>query len=326
MTRKKSDGRKGKRKRKQGKKRSFLRRYMVDVFLGLAFVSLVGSIWYVVSERFVDQGEEKVEKSVPYEAEQPGQVIEERTFQDKRSSPPPAAARLRPESGDGEVIPMIGLIIDDLGPSLEDADELLTIDAPIAFAILPHCAYSRDIAIAARSKGHVVMLHLPMEPESKKMNPGQGALLVGDDTLKLVELISKNLDSVPGAEGVNNHMGSRFTANADKMEVVIGEIGKRGLFFVDSRTTADTVAFRVAQAVGVSSAKRDVFLDNDRDVGKIGEKLMELAEKARRNGHALGIGHPYPETMEAIRANLEKIRAKGARIVPVTALLQLKGD
>jgi len=298
---------------------------MVDISLGLVFVSLVGSIWYVVSGRLVDQGEVTVEKSVPYEVERPGQVIEEQAVPDRRSSLPPAPSRLRPERGSGEVIPMIGLIIDDLGPSLEDADEFLTIDAPIAFAILPHCAHSRDIAITARNKGHVVMLHLPMEPKSRKMNPGAGALRVGDDPLKLVDMISNDLDSVPGAEGVNNHMGSRFTEDMDKMEVVIGEIGKRGLFFIDSRTTADTVAFRVAQAVGVSSAKRDVFLDNDRDVDKIGEKLMELAEKARRNGHALGIGHPYPETMEAIRANLEKIRAKGARIVPVTALLQLKG-
>jgi len=216
----------------------------------------------------------------------------------------------------------VAIIIDDIGQSMEAVEKLLAIGPPIALAILPHQPHSRQAAVMAREKGQVVMLHLPMEPKSRGNNPGPGALRSAHDAAQLQELFTDDLSWIPGAMGVNNHMGSLLTERAESMATVMEELRSRGLFFVDSRTSPGSVAYQTARRMGVQAAKRDVFLDNERDVRKIINALEDLAAQARRNGSAVGIGHPYPETIQALELFVPRMGSMGVRLTPITKLLK----
>ena len=218
------------------------------------------------------------------------------------------------------------IIIDDIGQSMEAVERLLAIGLPIAISVLPHQAYSRQAAIRAGEKGQVVMLHLPMEPRSKNNNPGQGALYSFHDGPTLRKLFAEDIQWVPGAVGVNNHMGSRLTEIGESMAPLMEEMRSRGLFFVDSKTSSASVASKVAQGMGVPWADRDVFLDNDRDVAKIIKALELLTARALKNGVAVGIGHPYPETIRALEIYAPKMAAQGVALAPVTKLLQVGSE
>jgi len=198
-------------------------------------------------------------------------------------------------------------------------------DIPLALAILPGLPHSKEVALAAHSRGAVVMLHLPMEPKSGEANPGPGALTTAQDSVEIERLFDDALQWAPGAQGVNNHMGSRFTEDTERMKAVLTLIKRRGLFFVDSRTSPESAGFSLAREMALPTAQRDVFLDNERDVAAITGQIEELFKKAARRGHAVGIGHPYPETLEALRRALPRLHERGARVVPVTALLVEEG-
>jgi len=230
-------------------------------------------------------------------------------------SPPPVAASRK-------LVAKIAIIIDDIGGSAQAVEGLLAIGEPIAFAILPYLANSEYAARRALESGQVVMLHQPMEPKSKSNNPGPGALLATHDPYTSAMILEQNIQAVPGAMGVNNHMGSYLTGLPQSMAPVMEVIRKRGLFFVDSRTSPETVAFKTARRLGVRSAKRDVFLDNQRDVNKIIAALDQLAEKAMRQGYAVGIGHPYPETIKALKLAAPRLNSRGIRFTPITDLLE----
>ena len=221
---------------------------------------------------------------------------------------------------DGE--PVIAIIIDDLGLDIKAASKLLRLDKPIAFSVLPHLRYSRTIATRAHNAGMVVMLHLPMEAKSRYAKPGPGALLVGMDDDDIIDTLESDLGAVPHITGVNNHMGSLFTEREKKLELVMDELAKRSLFFVDSRTTTATVGQKLAMAKQIRTNSRDIFLDNRRDVEKISLQLVKLARKAKRDGSAIGIGHPYKETITALEETLTEIEKMGVKVVPVTELLK----
>ena len=235
-------------------------------------------------------------------------------------APAPAKPFVPPVQG------VAAIIIDDIGQSMEAVERLLDIGQPIAFAILPGQAHSRQAAAKARERGQVVMLHLPMEPKGRENNPGFGALLASHDRAGLLRLVAGNLESVPGASGVNNHMGSLLTERMESMEPLMEDFKARGLFFVDSATSSGSVAYEAARRAGLSAARRDVFLDNERDVGKITEALDLMAAKARKNGFAVAIGHPYPETIRALELYAPRLAAKGIRLAPVTRLLNVQRD
>lgn len=302
---------------------------MVEVILAVVFFILVALIWSFVSHKRVDQGETNVIASMDEKIEHPDQIFEEEevrgevspkklaTLAQIKQIRPKSAIKQKQYSGP----PSVAIIIDDLGAETGIVDSLFALNIPVAFSILPHLKYSRSVALNARKMGQVVMLHLPMEPKSESMDPGQGALFVDFEDFLIIKRFEENLASTMGIEGVNNHMGSRFTESEPKMRVVLEEIRKRGLFFIDSRTTAGTVAYKTALSMGVPAAERSVFLDNDREVEMIAVKIMELARKALNNGSAIGIGHPYPETVEAMRKTIPQFESMGVRIVPVTAIL-----
>jgi hypothetical protein len=162
-----------------------------------------------------------------------------------------------------------------------------------------------------------------MEPQGfPVVDPGEDALLVGQPDAQLREQLLALLRRVPHAAGANNHMGSRFTEDARAMAVVMAVLQEHGLFFVDSLTTSRSMGADAAAAAGVSLARRDVFLDNVAEVGAIAKELRQLARKARRNGAAVGICHPYPETLQALRQELPRLAAEGIEFVPVSALVK----
>lgn len=217
----------------------------------------------------------------------------------------------------------IAIVIDDLGQSKKIAMDFLNLDAHLSFSVFPFAPHSREFAREASKQGRDVLLHLPMEPKGYPMqDPGRGRLLTTMGKRQLLSQLEKDLSAVPYVKGVNNHMGSKFTEDPELMQLVLEDIQRKGLFFLDSRTTPKTVGFRVAQELGVKTGQRNVFLDNERDVSKIKARIFELIALSQKNGGAIGIGHPHPETVQAIREVLPSLRENGVELVPVSSLLE----
>ncbi|SLN54327.1 divergent polysaccharide deacetylase family protein [Oceanibacterium hippocampi] len=226
-------------------------------------------------------------------------------------------AALVPAGGIG---PRIAIVIDDLGLNSAQSAAFSKLDGPLTLSYLPYAHDLADQVAVARGAGHEIMLHLPMEP-SVDADPGPNALLTGLSAEELQRRIVWNLDRFEGFVGVNNHMGSRFTADAEAMTPVIQALKQRGLLFLDSRTSADSRGYALARRLGVPAASRDLFLDNDDDVVRITAQLDLLRRMAEQHGTAIGIGHPHANTLTALAAWLPKAIAEGIRIVPVSALV-----
>ncbi len=215
----------------------------------------------------------------------------------------------------------IAIVIDDMGPDLSKLRELFEAGGPITIAIMPNQRHSAETAREAAKRGWDVILHLPMEPKDIVDNdPGEGALLTGMSSEEIDAVLQRDFASVPNVIGVNNHMGSKFTEDEEGMRSVLVALKKRGMFFLDSRTSPDSVGGRVARDLGMRSAERSVFLDNTRDVGYIKGQIRELVSIATRKGAAIGIGHPYPETIEALRQTLPAL-GPGIRVVRLSELV-----
>ncbi len=219
--------------------------------------------------------------------------------------------------------PRVAIVIDDLGYDLGRFRELLDLDVPITVAVLPYLKYSLRVAEQAHSKGWDVLLHLPMEPkDTERYDPGEHALFTHMSEDRVQSLVEENLGAVPFVKGVNNHMGSRFTEDEDLMRAVLEVIKKRDIFFLDSRTTAHSVAGRIAKQMGIKTADRDVFLDNRRDREYIRKQMEELVSIARRKGKAVAIGHPYPETISVLKDMIPELEREGIRVVKLSSLVE----
>lgn len=217
----------------------------------------------------------------------------------------------------------VAIIIDDIGHDMKLVNDLLSIDEQITFAILPFVAHSRQAAETLHKAGRETLLHLPMEPISyPKEKPGDGALFTDMSPEELILQLDKNFDCVPYVSGVNNHMGSRFMADEVKLTVIFKQLKRRNLFFIDSRTTGNSKADAASGKADLPIASRRVFLDNDRDYAKIYKILMSAVEEEADRTPMIIIGHPYPETIRAIRDASRVLRQKGVEIVPVSKLLQ----
>lgn len=202
--------------------------------------------------------------------------------------------------------PRVAIVIDDMGQDMRKLRELIALNAPITVAVLPNLSHSKDTAKEAHARGLEVLLHLPMEPKDLgDNNPGKGALLTAMTSEEIRKQMEDDLTTVPFASGVNNHMGSRFTEDERQMRSVLNVVKKKKMFFLDSRTSSNSVAGKVAGDLGVRNADRDVFLDNSRDITYIKGQITELVSIARKHGSAIAIGHPHPETIEAIKESLE---------------------
>lgn len=217
---------------------------------------------------------------------------------------------------------LIAIIIDDVGLNAARTRAVIALPAPLTLSFLPYGVHAAEMAVEARAAGHEVMLHLPMQPEDAAEDPGPKALRVDIGPAELADRLDWYLRHLPGYVGINNHMGSRFTRDEAGMTQVMRALRQRGLLFVDSVTTAQSVGLATARRFGVPALARDIFLDNARDGRQIAERLAEIETVARRNGQATAIGHPHAETVEALRRWLPGLEAKGFTLAPVSALLR----
>jgi len=212
-------------------------------------------------------------------------------------------------------LPRIAIVVDDLGYDLEIAKSLIHLDLPLTFSVLPLALHSKSIVREVNASGRELMLHLPMEPRGyPHVNPGPGALLKAMQEERIRVMVGDHLRNMPGVRGVNNHMGSRFTELEGKMAVVMNELKKRQLFYLDSITSGKSVSLRLAKAMGVPATGRTVFLDNDLSPKYIRSQIERLLGMARHRGHAIGICHPHKETLNCLQDSLPRLKGN-ARIV-----------
>jgi polysaccharide deacetylase 2 family uncharacterized protein YibQ len=223
-------------------------------------------------------------------------------------------------------LPRIALIIDDLGYDRDMAIAFFQLDLPLTFSVLPMAPYGDAIVQEANRRGRELMLHLPLEPKDyPSLNPGPGALLTDMDDQEIRTTLEADLRQVAGSRGVNHHMGSYFTERKDKMEIVLGELKKRRLFYIDSRTTKDTVALEMARKMGLPAARRHVFLDNELSPRRIRFQMERLLGIAKRSGTAIGIAHPHEETLQVIKEYQHRLR-NNVKVIPASELVSSYND
>ena len=218
--------------------------------------------------------------------------------------------------------PLIAIVIDDMGVDRGNSEKMWKLPPPLTLAFLTYADDLEKQTRAARAGGHELMLHVSMEPGSKTVDAGPNVLMTGMEKNELKNLVAWGMDRFDGYIGINNHMGSRFTEDEEGMRVVMAEVKKRGLMFLDSRTSAKTVGPRVALELGVPHLERNVFLDNEPVVAAVNKQLAEVEALAIRRGVAIAIGHPREGTIDALAQWLPKARARGFQIVPLSAVLK----
>jgi len=220
--------------------------------------------------------------------------------------------------------PRIAIVLDDLGLNAAATMGALDLPAPTTLSFLPYGRSLDAWAFLARARGHEVLLHMPMQPIGPE-RPGPNALRVDLSDAELQRRLKANLDSFTGYVGINNHMGSRFTASAASMAKIVAPLRRRGLIFLDSRTIGASRAAAVTREAGVPTLERDVFLDDVIDRAQIARQLDEVEAIARRHGQAIAIGHPHAATLAELRAWIPSLAEKGLVLVPLTALLAPAG-
>ena len=217
--------------------------------------------------------------------------------------------------------PLIALVIDDMGMARAWSQQVVGLVGPLTLAYLPYAEGLPGQTEQARLAGHELIVHLPMEPDSAAEDTGPNALLTELDDDEIRERLDWSLARFGGYVGVSNHMGSRFTRDTRAMSVIIDELAARGLLFLDSRTTAETVGEALARGAGVPTTRRNVFIDNEADADAIAARLADLESLARKQGYAVGIGHPRPETIAALSLWLPGVTARGFTLAPISAIV-----
>lgn len=242
-----------------------------------------------------------------------------------RALPPPAApeggrTQPRPPQPTPEPVGRVAIIFDDAGSSLEDLEEIIALGRPVTVAVLPGLRFSAAVAERARSAGLDVFLHLPLEAEDASKDVGPGGITVSMADAEIEERVRAALGSVPGAVGVNTHMGSKGTVDERVMRAVLRVVKERNLLFVDSVTSSRSIAGRVASEMGVRTASRQIFLDNEDETEAIRAQLRRTIAIARRKGAAVAIGHAQRLTAQVLREMLGEFDRAGVRLVPISAL------
>ena len=217
--------------------------------------------------------------------------------------------------------PVIAICIDDLGEDIAGTDKAMALPRAVALSFLPYPDTTPFLATAAAKRGHMILAHVPMQAFSAR-DPGPMALKPGMTTEEITRRLAWNLDRVPGIAGINNHEGSRFTADAAGLAPVMAMLKARGLFFLDSRTSGASQGETAARAAGVATVGRDIFLDDDQSEAAVKAQLDALAREARRSGVAIAIGHPHDVTLRLLAAWL--VQDHGVTLVPLDEAMRLK--
>jgi uncharacterized protein len=217
----------------------------------------------------------------------------------------------------------LAIIIDDMGSSLTEARSLAAINVPLTFSIIPGLRVDTEVAAYAASNKIEAMIHIPMQSKgwpARRLEANGLLVSMGADELQ--ERVSGFVRRFPGAVGVNNHMGSEFTEQEEKMAVVLKTLKKNNLFFIDSVTSPESKGLMVAQEMGVRTARRNVFLDNEQERSYILGQLNQAVRLARKNGSAIAICHPHPATIAALAAALPELAGEGIHLVPASQLVK----
>jgi len=218
----------------------------------------------------------------------------------------------------------IAIIIDDMGYSREALDAIRAMDTPMTIAILPFSPLAEETAELANNSRLEVILHLPLEPIQENGANGRGSGFINSRmTAEAVKATLKaDLDHVPHIKGVNNHMGSLITTNEPIMRIILEGLKDHGLYFVDSRTTGESIAYKIAQELRIPSAFRHIFLDNDLQEDAIKKQLIKLFRHAQKNGFAVAIGHPYAETLSVLKKHLALMEKYHCQAVTVSQIVK----
>lgn len=245
-------------------------------------------------------------------------------FADLRDSEgPPAWQRHAVPVAASGARPMIAVVLDDLGLNRRGTRRAIALPGPLTLSFMTYAEALEDMTAAARKAGHELMLHVPMEPQGRGYDPGPNVL---KDSLSPAELRARldwGLARFDGFVGVNNHMGSRFSASAEGMSVVMRTLRARGLLFLDSVTSPASVGAAVATRFGVPFARRDIFLDNAwDDRAAIARQLARAERLARARGYAVAIGHPHRATLDVLESWLPEARRRGIELVPISAIVR----
>lgn len=218
--------------------------------------------------------------------------------------------------------PMVAVVIDDMGVDKKRSERVAQLRAPLTLAYMTYADNLRQVTAQARQRGHELMLHVPMQPQGESYDPGREVLEVNLPAEEIRRRLVWGLDRFDGFVGINNHMGSRFTGDRAGMRVVMEELKKRGLLFLDSVTTERSVGPELARGFGIPFAVRNVFIDNEQKVHAVKAQLAKAEAHARKHGTAIAIGHPHDATIEALEDWLPGLEARGIVLVPLTAIVK----
>jgi uncharacterized protein len=225
-----------------------------------------------------------------------------------------------------EESPLIAVVLDDFGYSLKNLAALKDMDAPLTLAVLPGLPYSARVSDLATTSGMEVILHLPMEPEGETAALEKDTVMTGMRFSQISDIIDRDLVSVPGASGVSNHMGSKATADRELMEEVLSLLDSRGLFFLDSVTTARSVAGEIAAEKDMPYIRRDIFIDNKLDSRYIESQMLKAFDLALEQGSAVVIGHDRPETVETLSHVIPGAKEKGIKFVVLSEMITAREE
>lgn len=243
-------------------------------------------------------------------------------YEEHEPPPPPRPKARKTIQSDGRTGKVV-IIIDDMGLTQSRDNTVVGMPGPLTLAYLPYAPGVAGQALEARAAGHELLVHTPMEPMNGRTDPGPIALTTGMDEATFKKVLREQvLPAFEGYVGINNHMGSRLTQDAQAMEWVMEEMKARDLVFVDSVTIKTSIAAAVAQAYEVPFAERDVFLDHHESRAAVEKSLAELERRAKDQGYAVGIGHPKPHTIAALKEWLPTLKERGLELVPVSSVLE----
>ena len=254
-------------------------------------------------------------------------VSEKRTFFmpeifDQESKETPLLNKFLKDRKKDERRAKIAIIIDDIGYQIEIAEQIMSLNYPVAISVLPFLPHSQFVAQMAKEKGLTVLLHLPMEPHNANTDPGKGAIFTTMNEHEIKAKILANLKDIPNVDGVNNHMGSKATEDEFIMRTVLHELKERNLFFIDSMTSPHSIGYQLSKEMGLKTAQRTVFLDNEQNIDYIRNQVVVLKNTALKYGSAIAIGHPYCNTVDVLKELESIVEPEGVEIVPLKELLK----
>ncbi len=294
------------------------KRKKLSAFLLLAFAAGCGLMWLVLTKA----------PEIKELAGRAGRYVERALSRERGAgmAPPSVSVRFPPLPKRPDVFPVepekprLAIVIDDLGPNPSLTAEAIRLPAAVTLSFFPYGPEIGDQVRRAHDAGHEVLLHMPMEPLGSA-DPGPGALTTNLQPGEIKARLEKALAGFSGYDGVNNHMGSKFTTDRARMAVVMETLGERGLYFLDSRTNPASAGETIARESGVLAASRHVFLDNDVKPEAVRDKLQQAIALARRDGSAIAIGHPHPAVLKVLAAELFELENQGVVLAPVRDLV-----